>query len=102
MASQGADERKNAVGPVLRAGEMADAMIQALEEDNPDKEFTIEDHIAYVRIETDGECIVRRETLERALGRPVEMPEVEVSLTSFAGRIETHDDHMRFYLAKAL
>jgi len=102
MAEQSGKELKNAVGPVLRAGEMADAMIQALEEDNPDKEFVIQDHIAYVRIETDGECIVRRETLERALGRPVQMPEIEVSLTSFSGRIETHDDYMRFFLMKSL
>lgn len=102
MARQDDDERKNAVGPVLRAGEMADAVLQALEEDNPGKQFVVEDHLAYVRIETEGECIVRRETLERALGRPFQMPELEVNLTSFAGRIETTDDHMRFYLAKRL
>jgi toluene monooxygenase system protein D len=102
MAGQSGKEMKNAVGPVLRAGEMADAMIQALEEDNPGKQFNVQDHIAYVRIETEGECIVRRETLERALGRAVQMPEIEVSLTSFAGRIETNDDYMRFYLEKKL
>lgn len=102
MAGRSDKEMRNAVGPVLRAGEMADAMIQALEEDNPGKEFNVQDHIAYVRIETEGECIVRRETLERALGRAVQMPEVEVSLTSFAGRIETSDDYMRFYLEKKL
>jgi toluene monooxygenase system protein D len=102
MAGQGEGERNNSVGPVLRSGEMADAVIQALKEDNPGKEFVIQDHLAYIRIETEGECIVRRATLERALGRPFQMPELEVNLTSFAGRIETTDDTMRFYLEKRL
>lgn len=102
MAGKSDAERKNSVGPVLRAGEMADAVIQALEEDNPGKEFVIQDHVAYLRIETEGECIVRRETIERALGRPFKMPELEVNLTSFSGRIETTEDHMRFYLEKRL
>lgn len=102
MANRGEVERNNSVGPVLRAGEMADAVIQAMQEDNPGKEFVIQDHLAYVRIETEGECIVRRETLERALGRPFQMPELEVNLTSFSGRIETTDDTMRFYLEKRL
>jgi toluene monooxygenase system protein D len=102
MAGSGDTERKNSVGPVLRSGEMADAVIRALEEDNPGKQFVIEDHLAYVRIETEGECVVRRSTLERALGRPFQMPELEVNLTSFSGRIETTDDQMRFYLEKRL
>jgi len=102
MAGKGDAERKNSVGPVLRAGEMADAVIQALEEDNPGKEFVVQDHVAYLRIETENECVIRRETLERALGRPFRMPELELNLTSFAGRIETTDDHMRFYLEKRL
>jgi toluene monooxygenase system protein D len=36
------------------------------------------------------------------LGRPITMPEVEINLTSFAGRIETTDAYMRFYLEKEL
>jgi toluene monooxygenase system protein D len=102
MAGQGEAERNNSVGPVLRAGEIADAVIQAMQEDNPGKEFVIQDHIAYVRIETEGECVVRRETIERTLGRPFQMPELEINLTSFSGRIETTNDSMRFYLEKRL
>jgi toluene monooxygenase system protein D len=93
-------ELNNAVGPVLRAGDVCDAVIQALEEDNPGKDFIIQDRVAYVRVETEGECVVRRETIERALGRPFTMPELEVNLTSFSGRIETTDHTMRFYLEK--
>ena len=96
------DTRSNSVGPVLRAGEVADAVVEAIQEDNPDKRFVIEDRIAYIRIETEGECILRQDTLSLALGRPITMPEVEVNLTSFAGRIETTDNQMRFYLHKTL
>ena len=94
------DRRQNSVGPVLRAGEVADAVVEAIQEDNPDKEFVIEDRVAYIRIETEGECVIRQETLSNALGRPITMPEVEVNLTSFAGRIETTDTEMRFYLKR--
>ncbi len=96
------DARRNSVGPVLRAGEVADAVVEAMKLDNPDKEFVVENRIAYVRVETEGECFIRQETLSDTLGRPITMPEVEVNLTSFAGRIETTDTYMRFYLEKTL
>lgn len=95
-------KRRNSVGPVLRAGEVADAVVEAIQEDNPDKEFVIENRVAYVRVETEGECFIRQETLSEMLGRPITMPEVEINLTSFAGRIETTDTYMRFYLEKEL
>ena len=93
-------QRQNSVGPVLRAGEVADAVVEAIQEDNPDKQFVIEDRIAYIRIETEGECVLKQNTLSSALGRPITMPEVEVNLTSIAGRIQTTDTEMRFYLEK--
>ena len=95
-------ERNNAVGPVLRTGEVADAVLEALQEDNPGKDFVIEDQVSYVRIETEGECIIRRETLSQAMGRPFAMAELEINLTSFSGRIETTDDQMRFYLQRTI
>ncbi|HJV84163.1 MAG TPA: MmoB/DmpM family protein [Noviherbaspirillum sp.] len=90
----------NRVGPVMRAGEMADAVVEAAHEDNPGKEIRVDDKRAYVRIETDNEMILRRETLERALGRPFKMPDLEIGLSSFAGRVETQPDLIRFYLIK--
>ena len=93
---------KNMVGPVLRVGEVADAVVEALQEDNPGKEFVVEDRIAYVRAETEGECVVRAETVAQVLGRPFKIAELEVNLTSFSGRIETTDDTMRFYFEKRL
>lgn len=89
--------RNNRVGPVLRASSITAAVIEAAQEDNPGKTIRVDDKLAYVRIDTDGELILRRSTLEDMLGRPFKMSELEVNLGSFAGRIETSDDHVRFY-----
>lgn len=94
--------RNNRVGPVLRASDLTEGIIEAAQEDNPGKEIRVEDKLAYVRIDTDGELLLRRETLERTLGRPFKMHELEMNLGSFAGRIELTDDHARFYFEKTL
>lgn len=94
--------RNNRVGPVLRASPLTEAVIEAAQEDNPGKTIRVDDKVAYVRIDCDGELILRRATLERALGRPFRMSELEVELGSFAGRIETAEDQVRFYFEKTL
>jgi toluene monooxygenase system protein D len=93
-------DMNNRVGPVMRAGELADAIVEAAREDNPGKEIRVDDKRAYLRIDTDDEMILRRETIERNLGRPFKMNDLEVDLSSFAGRIETSTDQIRFYLLK--
>lgn len=94
--------RNNRVGPVLRSSEITEGVIEAAQEDNPEKEIRVDDKIAYVRIDAEGELILRRDTLERTIGRPFRMSELEVNLGSFAGRIETTDDYVRFYYEKTL
>ena len=94
--------RNNRVGPVLRACGITTGVVEAAEEDNPDKTIRVDDKLAYVRIDCEGELILRRATIERALGRPFRMSELEVELGSFAGRIETTQDHVRFYFEKTL
>ena len=89
--------RNNRVGPVLRASAITEGVIEAAREDNPGKTIRVDDKLAYVRIDTEGELILRRKTLEETLGRPFKMSELEANLGSFAGRIETTDDHVRFY-----
>lgn len=92
--------RNNRVGPVLRASSITAAVIEAAQEDNPGKEIRVDDKVAYVRIDAEDELILRRSTLEGALGRPFRMAELEVELGSFAGRIETADDYVRFYFER--
>ncbi|MEW6269784.1 MAG: MmoB/DmpM family protein [Thermodesulfobacteriota bacterium] len=85
-------------GPVLRSGEVADAVIDAVREDNAGREIVIEEHASYVRIKVAGECVVRRETVERMLGRRFEMREIEIHMPAFAGHIRTSTDAFRFVL----
>jgi toluene monooxygenase system protein D len=89
------------VGPVVRAGEVAEAVIEAVRLDNPSRDVTVVDHTAYVRVQCADECVIRRETMEETLGRPFLMRELEVNLASFAGQIETTSDHVRFYYGGA-
>jgi len=88
--------RNNGVGPVLRASDLTAGIVGVVLEDNPGKEVRVQDKVAYVRIDAKGELVLRRVSLERALGRPFKVSELEVNLSSFSGRIETADDHVRF------
>jgi len=90
----------NRVGPVMRAGDIAQAVAEAAEIDNPDKEVTVDDKVAYLRIAAEDELILNRETIEECLGRPFRMQELEINLSSFAGNIEMDTDHVRFYYTK--
>ena len=90
----------NRVGPIIRCGEVAEAVAEAVEIDNPHKEIFIDDKVAYVRIAVENECILRKETLEEVLGREFEMRELEINLSSFAGQIETTPEYVRFYFEK--
>jgi toluene monooxygenase system protein D len=94
--------QNNKVGPIMRQGELAEAIKEAAEIDNPDKIITVEDKLAYLRIQTDDEMLIKRQTIEEMLGRPFSMSEIEIDLASFAGRIDTQVDYIRFYHAKHL
>lgn len=98
MSEAATTQARNPVGPIVHAGEIAGAVIAAAETDNPDREVTVHDRGAYVRVEVDRECILRRETIEQALGRPFRMVDLEINMPSFAGRIETTTDYFRFYV----
>jgi toluene monooxygenase system protein D len=93
-------ERNNMVGPILRQGEVAHAVAEAAALDNPGKRVDVDDKLAYVRVQTDSEMIIRRSTIEEMLGRPFAMRDLEVNLSSFAGRIETGPEQVRFYFQR--
>ena len=90
----------NLVGPVMRSGELAYAVIEAAKLDNPGKEIVVDDKRAYIRIHTEHEMVLHRETIEQELGRPFKMNDLEVDLSSFAGQIESGDNSIRFYFSK--
>lgn len=90
-------EPERAAGPLLRSGDTADAIIEALQEDNPDVVLKVKDHSGYIRVEGAGGLILRRETAERALGHPFRMQEIELVMAGYSGKIELTEDHARWY-----
>lgn len=84
-------------GPLLRSGEVTDALIEALKEDNADKELTIADHGGYIRVEGPGGLILNRATAEMMLGRQFMMQELEIHMTGFSGKIYTTTETVRWY-----
>jgi toluene monooxygenase system protein D len=80
---------KNAVGPVLRMSDDIDAIIAAIEDDNPGTEIEVIDRGAYVRIQAEQRMKVTRASIERHIGRTFEMRQLEPMMSAFAGRIET-------------
>ena len=94
MTSEG--DTGDLVGPVMRAGEMADAVLEAIREDNAGRAVTTEAHASYVRIKVADECFVRFETVGDVLGRTVTRGDIEANMPSFAGFIRTEPDGIRF------
>lgn len=82
------NEVKNtAVGPVLRMVEEAEAIIEAIREDNPNEEIEVIDRGAYIRVQCDHYMQVTQVSIERNVGRPFPMRMFETMLSSWAGRI---------------
>ena len=88
---------KNIVGPIIQAGEMAEAIIEAAGIDNKGSKVNVVDRGSYIRIQLESECILRRETIENSLGRPFRMADLELVMPGFEGRIDTSTEQVRFY-----
>ncbi len=82
------------VGPVIRGvdDDIIDAVLTAAEADNPNVELVIEDRGGYVRIQAAGCFRLTQTSMATALGRPFRLSEIEPSLVSFAGRLESRDE----------
>lgn len=82
------------VGPVIRGvdEDIIDAVIAAGESDNPGVEVVVEDRGGYVRVQADKNFRLTRKSMQAALGRPFQLAEIEPSLVSFAGRLESLDE----------
>ncbi|WP_286885885.1 MmoB/DmpM family protein [Aneurinibacillus sp. UBA3580] len=94
-------EKTMKVGPVLRANEMAEAIIEAIQLDNSDRNIEIIDRGGYIRVQADDYCIITKKTMEEVLGREFRMPgELEVNLSSFIGRINPGTDAVEFISKK--
>ena len=85
------------VGPVIRSGHLAEAIIDAVEEDNPDQDVMVLDRGDYVRVHTIGRCRLRRTSLEKALGQSYPLESLEIDMPSFRGRMKTRTDEYLWY-----
>jgi toluene monooxygenase system protein D len=92
---------KNPVGPVLRMSDDVDAIVAAIVEDNPGQEIDVIDRGAYTRVSGEGELRLTRESIERNLGRPFEMRQLEGLMSAFAGRIDMTSQEVRWRLKGA-
>ena len=85
------------VGPVLRMGDDIGPILSAIEDDNPDARLEVVDQGAYVRVETVGRLVVTRASIERRLGRPFEMRQLEAIMAAFSGRIQTGSEQITWH-----
>lgn len=90
------------VGPVIRGWDpdIVDAVIAAIETDNPGADVAVDDQGGYVRISVPHRCVLTRRSLEEELGREFPLAELEPALSGFAGRIKQTDDQIVWYLER--
>lgn len=93
---------QNYVGPCVRCGDIADAVVEAARDDNPGREVIVENHSAYLRLKVEQEMVLRRATIEDYLGRPFTMWELQPEMPAIAGLVDMGDDEIRFYFTKKL
>ena len=84
------------VGPVMTAGEIGEAVIEAIQEDNEGRNIEIEEHESYYRVKVEGECLISLATVSEVLGREVQVSDIEQNMPSFEDFIRVATDQMRF------
>ena len=84
------------VGPVMNTGEIGEAVIEAIREDNQGRKIEIEEHASYYRVKVEGECLISIATVSDVLGRDVLVSDIEQNMPSFEGFIRVETDQMRF------
>jgi len=87
---------KRFVGPVVKSGEMGDAVLEAIREDNDGSRIEVEEHASYLRIKVEGECVIRFATVAAMLGREVGRSDIEANMPAFEGFIRVDSEQMRF------
>jgi toluene monooxygenase system protein D len=96
------DTHVKLVGPLIRGldADLADAVITAVEADNPGADVVVEDQGGYIRINIADRCRLTRGSLEDALGREFQLSQLEPALSGFAGRMRLTDDEIVWYLER--
>ncbi|HYP88368.1 MAG TPA: MmoB/DmpM family protein [Polyangiaceae bacterium] len=80
-------------GPVLLPSEVGLAILSAIRASNVGVQ--VEDRGAYLRVSAHARCVVTRQAIEQALGRPVKLPsDLEQCMPSFRGRLQVDHEHV--------
>jgi toluene monooxygenase system protein D len=88
------------VGPVLQAGALTNAIVEAIRDLNP--EVTVVDRGAYLRVLALRTCVVTRIGIEKHLGRPMRFPgELETVMSAFKGAIRLTQDEAVWQLTSS-
>ena len=88
---------RDGVGPVLRSGPMAEAIVSAIRALNEDVEVI--DRGAYLRVLVPGRCVVTREAIEAVAGAPFRLPgDLEAVMPSFKGLFAVSEEEARWEL----
>ena len=78
------------VGVDLQDSEDTRALIEAIEDDNPD--VNLRRMPGLVKLQSPGQLVIRRESVEQRLGREWETHEFQLSIVSYVGNIDVWDD----------
>jgi len=84
------------VGPVIKNGEVGEAVVEAVYEDNEGRKIEIEEHASYFRIKVEKECVIHFETVSDMLGRDVSRADIEANMPSMEGFIRVEANQIRF------
>lgn len=74
----------------LQDSEDSHALVDAIEQDNPDVNLIRMPGL--VKLQAPGQLVIRRETVEQYMGREWETHEFQVNIVSYAGNIAEWDD----------
>jgi toluene monooxygenase system protein D len=90
------------VGPLIRGVDvdLADAVITAIETDNPGADVVVDDAGGYVRVNIADRCVLTQASLSQALGRDFKLSQLEPALSGFAGRMKISDSEIVWFLER--
>jgi toluene monooxygenase system protein D len=85
------------VGPVLEASEIGRAVAAAILMSN--RQATVDDRGAYLRVSVPGLCVVTRREIESQLGRRFVLPrDLELVMPAFRGLVRFSEDGVEWRL----
>ena len=67
-------------------------IIEAVLADNP--HAVLNEQPAMVKIDAEGQLVIRRESIEELIGRPFNLQELHLNLISLSGNIDETDDEL--------